>query len=207
MTENKTELLIATKNAGKIKELKELLIGLPIQTRCLNAFPNITEPEETGANFAENAVLKAKYYALQTKLWALADDSGLEVEALNGAPGVFSARYAGENANDEEKIEKLLRELNNIKNIKDRRARFVCAMAIADETGEIKFLADGVCDGAIALTASGANGFGYDPVFIPDGFSNTFGELSDQIKRKISHRALATGKIIQHLRRFYAAST
>jgi len=204
MTENKTELLIATKNAGKIKELKELLIGLPIQTRCLNAFPNITEPEETGANFAENAVLKAKYYALQTKLWALADDSGLEVEALNGAPGVFSARYAGENATDEEKIEKILQELNNIK---DRRARFVCTMAIAGKTGEIKFVAHGICDGTIALNASGANGFGYDPIFIPEGFSNTLGELSDQIKRKISHRAQATEKIIQHLRRFYAAST
>ena len=204
MTENKIELLIATKNTGKIKELKELLIGLPIHIRCLNAFPNIMEPEETGANFAENAVLKAKYYALQTKLWALADDSGLEVEALNGAPGVFSARYTGENATAEEKIEKILQELNNIK---DRRARFVCTMAIADETGEIKFIADGICDGTIALNASGANGFGYDPIFIPDGFSQTFGELSDQIKRKISHRAQAAEKIIQHLRRFYAAST
>jgi XTP/dITP diphosphohydrolase len=204
MRENNQELLIATKNAGKIKELKELLVNLPIQIRCSDAFPSITEPEETGASFAENAVLKAKYYALQTKLWALADDSGLEVKALNGAPGVFSARYAGENATAEEKIEKILQELNNIR---DRRARFVCTMAIADEMGEIKFVADGVCDGTIALTASGANGFGYDPIFIPDGFSQTFGKLSDQIKRKISHRARATDKIIQHLRRFYAAST
>ncbi len=204
MRENNQELLIATKNAGKIKELKELLVNLPIQIRCSDAFPSITEPEETRASFAENAVLKAKYYALQTKLWALADDSGLEVKALNGAPGVFSARYAGENATAEEKIEKILQELNNIR---DRRARFVCTMAIADEMGEIKFVADGVCDGTIALTASGANGFGYDPIFIPDGFSQTFGKLSDQIKRKISHRARATDKIIQHLRRFYAAST
>ena len=207
MRKNKTQLLIATRNAGKIKELKELLTELPIEIRCLNEFPNIVEPEESGANFAENAVLKAKYYARQTKLWALADDSGLEVEALDGAPGVFSARYAGENAADIEKIEKLLRELNNIKNIKDRRARFVCAVAIADETGAIKFIADSICDGAIALNASGTNGFGYDSVFIPDGFSSTFGELSDQIKRKISHRARATGKIIQYLRRFHHAST
>ena len=204
MTENKTELLIATKNAGKIKELKKLLIGLPIQIKCLDAFSNITEPEEAGATFAENAVLKAKYYALQTKLWALADDSGLEVKALNGAPGIFSARYAGENATDEEKIKKILQKLNNIK---DRRARFVCTMAVADEIGEIKLIADGICDGIIALTASGANGFGYDPIFIPDGFSQTFGELSEQVKQKISHRAQATEKIIQHLRRFYAAST
>jgi XTP/dITP diphosphohydrolase len=204
MRENKTELLIATKNTGKIKELKELLTGLPIQINSIDAFPNVVAPEETGANFAENAILKAKYYALQTKLWSLADDSGLGVKALNGAPGVFSARYAGENATDEKKIEKLLRELNNVK---DRRARFVCTMAIADEKGEIKFVADGICDGTIALNASGANGFGYDPIFIPDGFSQTFGELSDQIKRKISHRTRATEKIIQHLCRFYAAST
>jgi len=202
LRKNKTQLLIATRNAGKIKELKELLTELPIEIRCLNEFPNIVEPEESGANFAENAVLKAKYYARQTKLWALADDSGLEVEALNGAPGVFSARYAGENASDKDRIEKLLKELESIR---QRRARFVCAMAVADEKGVMKFIAEGVCDGIIALTASGTNGFGYDPIFIPDGFSNTFGELSGDVKQEISHRARALNKIIQQLRRFYAA--
>ncbi len=199
-----SELLIATKNAGKIIELEELLADLPMRLRGLNNFPNVFEAEETGATFAENAVLKANSYALQTGLWALADDSGLEVEALYGAPGVFSARYAGEKANDEDRIEKLLKELSNIS---ERRAKFVCAMAVADEKGEIKFIAEGVCSGKIALTASGTNGFGYDPIFIPDGFSNTFGELSNEIKRQISHRSRATMKIIQQLRRFYAAST
>jgi len=197
------ELFIATKNVGKVKELGKLLENLPLRLRGLDDFPNTIEPEETCATFVENAVLKAKYYAQQTGGWALADDSGLEVAALNNAPGVFSARYAGEKASGKERIEKLLRELDGIEN---RAARFVCAMAIADDTGEIKFVAEGVCSGKIALAASGANGFGYDPVFIPDGFSVTFGELTGEIKQQISHRARATVKIIQYLRSIHAVS-
>ena len=196
------ELAIATKNVGKIKELGELLENLPLKLRSLNDFPNTFEPKETGATFVENAILKAKSYAEQTRSWALADDSGLEVEALNNAPGIFSARYAGETATDKERIEKLLKELNGTQN---RAARFVCAMAIANETGKIKFIAEGICSGKIALAATGANGFGYDPIFIPDGFSATFGELSGDIKQQISHRARATMKIIQYLRGIYAA--
>lgn len=208
MTAKNLELLIATKNAGKIKELKELLADLPFSSfrlRNLNEFAEVVEPEETGATFTDNAVLKARSYALQTKLWALADDSGLEVEALGGAPGVFSARYAGKGATDAEKIEKLLNEMNKTQDV-NRRARFVCAMAIANADGEIQFIAEGVCQGRIALAASGGGGFGYDPVFIPDGFSETFGELAPDIKQQISHRARASGKIIQYLRHFYAAS-
>ncbi len=142
---------------------------------------------------------------MQTGFWSLADDSGLEVEALGGAPGVFSARYAGENATDREKIAKLLHELNETQD-RRRLARFVCAMAISDEKGEIKFLTEGICNGKIALSPSGTNGFGYDPIFIPDDFEQTFGELSDEIKQKISHRARATEKIIPFLRGFYAVS-
>jgi len=200
-----TEIVVATKNFGKVKELRGLLADLPLQLRSLNEFPNIFEAKETGASFAENAVIKARAYALQTKLWSLADDSGLEVAALGGAPGVFSARYAGENATDEEKITKLLYELNETQDGK-RLARFVCAMAISDEKGEMKFLTEGVCDGKIALNPSGTNGFGYDPIFVPDNFDRTFGELSGEIKQKISHRARATEKIIPFLRGFYAAS-
>ena len=196
------KLLVATRNVGKLKELEELLADLPVQLQSLNKLTNVVEAEETGATFAENAVLKAQSYALQTGLWAVADDSGLEVEALNGAPGVFSARYAGDNADDEERIEKLLKEIKKTQD-RERRARFVCAMAISDEKGEIKFIAEGVCNGTIALTASGTNGFGYDPIFTPDGFSATFGELSGGIKRQISHRARATEKIIQYLRGIY----
>jgi XTP/dITP diphosphohydrolase len=197
---NNRQILVATGNAGKIRELEEFLADLPVVLRGLKEFPDVPEVEETGATFAENAGLKATGYAVQARLWTLADDSGLEVDALNGAPGVFSARYAGENASDAEKIGKLLGELGKTNN---RRARFVCAMAVADENGEIKFVSEGICDGQIALKPRGAKGFGYDPIFIPDGFSETFGELSNEVKRKISHRARAMEKIIQYLRRFY----
>ncbi|CAN5186634.1 XTP/dITP diphosphatase [soil metagenome] len=196
------EILIATKNANKTKELNELLSNSNFILKDLNEIPNISEVIETGKTFAENAVLKAASYALQIKMWALADDSGLEVEALNGAPGVFSARYAGEFATDEERINKLLQELNGI--VDGRQARFVCAMAVSDEKGEIKFLAEGICNGKIAVKPSGTNGFGYDPIFIPDGFEQTFGELSVEIKQKISHRARAIEKIIRFLGVFAA---
>ncbi len=203
MKNSRPEILIATKNFGKVKELEKLLADLPVQLKSLNEFPNLVEPEETGVTFADNARLKAEYYATQTGFRAVADDSGLEIEALDGKPGVFSARYAGKNATDAEKIEKLLKELKETNNI-NRRARFVCAMAIADKSGRIEFTADGICSGNIASEASGGSGFGYDPIFIPDGFAQTFGVLQDDIKQQISHRAQATFKIIQYLRRFYA---
>lgn len=194
-------LLIATRNAGKISEIAELLADLPVNLKSLNDFSNIIEPEETGATFAENAELKARSYALQTGFTALADDSGLEVAALGGAPGVFSARYAGARATDAERIFKLLNKLSNAEN---RSAQFVCAMAIAGESGEIKFTGEGVCKGVLSTKARGENGFGYDPIFVPEGFSETFGELSGSIKREISHRARAMNKIIAYLRAFYA---
>ena len=203
MSKNDFPILLATGNSGKIKELKELLADLPLQMLGLNEFSNAREVEETGETFAENAVLKASGYALQTGLWALADDSGLEVAALGGAPGVLSARYGGKDSTDEEKIIKLLEELKKTRD-KKRHARFVCAMAISDESGEIRFLAEGVCDGAIAVTHSGTRGFGYDPIFIPEGFDRTFGELESEIKMKISHRARAIKKIIRFLGAFTA---
>lgn len=197
------KLLIATNNVGKVREIEKLLADTPVNLLSLNDFPNIVEPEETGATFMENAVLKAREYALQTGARSLADDSGLEVAALNGAPGVSSARYAGKNADDRTRIEKLLGELEQTGS-GHRRARFVCAMAIAGETGEIEFTTEGVCEGVIAPAAVGENGFGYDPIFIPDGLSQTFGELSGEVKGGISHRARAINEIIQYLRRFSA---
>ncbi len=193
------QLLAGTKNAGKIRELKELLAGLPLSLQSLNEFENVVEPEETGATFAENAALKAVYYARETGFATLADDSGLEVEALNNAPGVYSARYAGANASDAEKISKLLNEMKTLK-AENRSARFVCALVLTDKTGEIIFQTEGICRGKIALSPSGKNGFGYDPVFIPEDFEQTFGELSDAIKSNLSHRARAIEKIIQFLR-------
>lgn len=195
----KKQILIATKNLGKFGEMEKLLRGLPFYLRSLNEFSDVFEVEETGATFEENAILKAQEYARQTKISALADDSGLEVSALGNAPGVFSARYAGNNSTDTEKISKLLKELENKS---DRSARFVCVMALADETGKIIYSAKGICNGKIALSASGANGFGYDPIFIPEGFDKTFGELPNNIKQKISHRAQAIQEIIRFMRDF-----
>lgn len=192
---------MATNNVGKIKELGELLQDLPFQLKGLHDFQNVVEVEETGKTFAENAALKASSYALQSNMRALSDDSGLEVEALNGAPGVFSARYGGVDLLQSEKNAKLLEELNAA-NSDLRRAKFVCEMAIADEKGQIIFAAEGICEGKIALEPRGKNGFGYDPIFIPDGFEQTFGELSKDIKAKISHRARAIAKIIRFLRDF-----
>ncbi len=197
------KLVVGTNNAGKIKELNELLADLPVEITGLGEFGNIFDVEETGTTFEENAILKADSYAVQTGFWALSDDSGLEVEALDGAPGVYSARYAGENAKNEEKIAKLLGELAKTGS-ESRRARFVCVMALANESGEIKFIAEGICNGKIADQPRGANGFGYDPIFIPEGFEQTFGELSSTVKREISHRAQAIKKIIRFLRDFTA---
>lgn len=188
-------LLIATGNRGKIRELKKLLENEPLGLKTLNDFQGIHEVVETGGTFAENALLKAKGYARQTNCWALADDSGLEVEALGNAPGVFSARYAGAGSGDEENLAKLLKELEKIPNA-ERSARFVCVIAIADDRGEVRFVAEGVCPGTIAPEPRGAGGFGYDPVFVPENYKQTFAELPNSVKQKISHRAEALRKTI-----------
>jgi len=203
VTRKEFELLVATNNEGKILELKKLLSDFPLRLRSLREFADVSDVKETGKSFQENAAIKARNYALQTNLWALADDSGLEVKALHGVPGIFSARYAGENATDRENINKLQSELKKNQPA-DKFARFVCAMALADEKGEVKFVAKGICDGKISLEARGNKGFGYDPIFIPKGFSETFAELSGDIKQQISHRAQALRKIIQYLRDFHA---
>jgi XTP/dITP diphosphohydrolase len=203
MRDRQMPLLVATRNPGKIREMRDLLAGLPLALRGLGEFADVAEVEETGATFAENAILKAASYARQTGHWALSDDSGLEVDALGGAPGVYSARYGGERASDGDRIVKLLEELAAAGDA-TRRARFVCTMAVADETGAVKFVGTGVCAGEIANAPRGANGFGYDPIFVPEGFEQTFGELSSSVKREISHRSLAINKIIAFFRDFTA---
>ena len=191
MTEESTdELLIATRNRGKIVEFQSLLASLPLRLRNLAEFPATEEVEETGMTFSDNAILKARAYAGQTGLFALADDSGLEVDALGGAPGVFSARYGGAGATDGERIERLLEELSQCAP-EERRARFICVIAIADSQGQIVNISKGRCEGLISHASRGSQGFGYDPVFIPDGFEQTFGELPPEVKQNISHRALA----------------
>ena len=200
-----TGLLVATGNPGKVTELREMLAGLPIDLLSLADFPHVVEVEETGATFAENALIKASGYARQTGHAALADDSGLEVAALDNRPGVLSARYAGEQTPFSEKIVKLLAELER-SGAKDRSARFVCSIAVTDENGQLLYSAEGICEGHLAPNPRGSGGFGYDPIFVPDGFDLTFGELSQAIKNQISHRARAFGQIIPSLRDFIEVS-
>lgn len=183
-------ILLATGNSGKLQELKHMLSKFPVEIRSLNEFHNLVEVEEVGNSFRENAILKARGYAAQTGLVTLADDSGLEVKGLDGAPGVLSARYAGYQASDAERISRLLSELSHKKDI-DRRARFVCVIAISDSNANTIATFEGMCEGRIASTPRGSHGFGYDPVFIPDGLTETFGSLSANAKQKISHRGRA----------------
>jgi XTP/dITP diphosphohydrolase len=194
-----TELLVATGNAGKVRELSLLLADAPLRLRLLSEFPAITEAEETGATFAENATIKALQYSSQSGLLTLSDDSGLVVDALGGAPGVYSARYAGTQATYAERMARLLGELAATSD-DQRRARFVCVIALAHpSTGALQTF-EGTCEGRIALAPRGAGGFGYDPVFIPEGHTQTFGELPDAIKQNISHRARALSKAVSFLR-------
>lgn len=196
-------LLVATNNAGKIAELREMLSNVPLEILGLGDFDDVIEIEETGDTFDKNARLKAIGYAQQTGVMALADDSGLEVAALSGRPGVLSARYGGVDVPFSKKIDLLLGELRQATD-EGRRARFVCSIAIADANGEVVFTANGICDGRIAQYPIGTQGFGYDPIFIPDGHKLTFGQLSAQEKHKISHRGRAFLQILPFLRHFLA---
>lgn len=185
------ELLIATRNPGKVREVESLLEAYHLTLRSLAEFSATREVEETGATFAENAAIKAQDYAAQTGCWTLADDSGLEVDALDGAPGVYSARYGGAGArSDAARIERLLEALSSTGDT-ERRARFICVIAIADAKGKLVDLFTGSCEGRITHTPRGIGGFGYDPVFVPDGYEQSFGELPSEIKQNISHRARA----------------
>ena len=185
-----SSLLLGTRNPGKVIEITSILADSGWSFTSLQEFPNVGEAEENFVTFAENAIAKACFYASATGLCALADDSGLEVEALGGAPGVFSARYAGAHASDADRRTLLLSELAKTGDT-NRRARFVAVVAIARPDGEILNLSEGICEGTITFTPRGTGGFGYDPLFIPDGYDQTFAELPDTIKNCISHRARA----------------
>jgi XTP/dITP diphosphohydrolase len=204
MNIGKSELLVATRNAGKLREVRSLLSDLSVRLLSLSEFPATTEVEETGQTFAENAALKASAYATQTGRLTLADDSGLEVDALGGAPGVLSARYAGAGASDAERNARLLAELAGTTE-PNRRARFVCCIAIADDAANLLHISTGICEGHIAYEPRGANGFGYDPLFIPDGHAQSFGELSQEVKQRLGHRARALAHarvfLLEHFRR------
>lgn len=188
-------ILLATTNKGKIRELKRLLGDEGFDVIGLEGLPT-PDDIETGSTFAENALLKAHYYHNLTGLVTVADDSGLEVEALKGAPGIYSARYGGPDATDADRIAKLLKEMKDVP-IHERNARFVCAAAIVWKDGE-KVFADEV-RGRILEEPRGEGGFGYDPVFYYEPFSKSFAELDQEKKSEVSHRGLAFGKLVQWL--------
>lgn len=192
-------LLIATKNAHKAEEIRAIL-GAEWDVTDLNAHPEVPAPEETGDTFAENAALKAVAASRLFPGYVLSDDSGLEVDALGGAPGVISARYAGPQATDADNRAKLLRELAaDAVRGKARSARFRCAMCIA-RAGEVLGTFDGAVEGVIINHERGAGGFGYDSLFVPTGHCETFGQLSAEVKNGQSHRARALAKAHAFLR-------
>ena len=182
-----------------MRELTNLLSGFPLRLRSLSEFPSIEEVAETGRTFAENATLKAHQYGCRTNLWTLADDSGLEVDALGGAPGVLSARYGGAKLTAEERNALLLSALKSIAD-KRRSARFICVVALFEpEAGAAVKLFTGTCEGHLSNDPRGNNGFGYDPVFVPSGYARTFAELPDEIKAQISHRGQALAAVRAYL--------
>ena len=190
------KIVLATANTHKVIEFQRILNELlpDLELVAASQFPGVPEVEETGSSFAENALIKARAINQFTNLPALADDSGLVVEALNGAPGIFSARYAGIQADDKANVVKLLNEIKDI----DQSllvAKFECSIALVDKTQELELVVDGQMPGEVIKEVRGQNGFGYDPIFVPQGLTKTSSELSDEEKDKISHRGIALRKI------------
>ena len=188
------QLIVASRNVHKTREIQQIL-GSEFAVRDLRACPEISEIIESGTSFEENAKLKALAVSRKLPGLVIADDSGLEVDALGGAPGIHSARYAGTNGTNREKIDRLLEELARAGAAKDaRRARFRCVLALA-RNGEVLGVFEGIIEGQIADRPRGARGFGYDPIFVPKGFQQTFGELGPAEKNQLSHRARALKKL------------
>lgn len=197
------QILLASSNQHKIQEFRDMLGDLSDQIGIITPaqFKDFPELIENGSSFEENASLKAEQASSFADASAMADDSGLVVDALGGAPGIYSARYAGENATNEQRIAKLLDEM---KGITDRRAKFVCVIALAYR-GEVVATFRGEVSGRIAEAPSGNGGFGYDPVFIPDGYDKSFGELGESVKSEISHRARAFAAVCDFIRKELAS--
>lgn len=187
------EVVIASTNQGKIREIESILKDIKIRVKSLKDFPEIPEIEEDGLTFSENALKKAQLVSKLTGKVTIADDSGLEVEYLNGKPGIHSARYAGKDATDALNIQKLLKELQNVP-YAQRKARFRCVMVLCSPKGFCHSV-DGECEGIIGFEPQGTYGFGYDPVFIVPEYNKTMAQLSPNIKNRISHRAKALEKL------------
>lgn len=195
------KILIATKNKGKVAEFETLFKNYGIEVMSLlDLSDDIKDVEETGETFAENARLKAEEISSILNEPVLADDSGLIIDALNGRPGIYSARYAGLAKNDQDNNDKVLNELKNVP-IEKRTARFVCVLAVAIP-GEETFFVTGYCEGKISFSETGSNGFGYDPLFIPEGYTTTMAEISATEKNKISHRSQAIVELDEWLKKY-----
>ena len=199
MNKEKT-IVIATHNKHKEKEIINLFSEMNLNILSLDHFPNIGEIEETGKTLLENSLLKAREVHQKTGLPALADDTGLEVDLLNGAPGVYSARYAGINVSYDDNINKLLLDLINYQNEIKRTARFKTVISYISDNAEL--IDSGIVEGIITLNKYGKNGFGYDPIFRPKNFNKTFAQMSQYEKSKISHRAIALKKIKDKLKKY-----
>ena len=190
------KIVLATANTHKVIEFQRILNELlpDLELVAASQFPGVPEIEETGSTFAENALIKARAINEFTNLPALADDSGLVVEALNGAPGIFSARYAGLPADDLANVMKLLDEIKGLDQAL-LSAKFECSIALVDKSQNLELVVDGQMPGQVIKEVRGENGFGYDPIFVPQGLTKTSSELSDSEKDKISHRGIALRKI------------
>ena len=194
-------VLIATQNSGKVREFRRLLEHISAQFIGLKELPHVDAPSEDGATFLDNARLKARYYSEHFDSTALADDSGLVVDALDGAPGVHSARYGGDGLSDEDRTDLLLSSMSDVPR-KNRTARFVCAVVVCrPDMGEEFLHALGTVEGWIAFEKRGVNGFGYDPVFVPDGERRTTAEMDSEEKDQLSHRGNAIRAIAPALER------
>jgi XTP/dITP diphosphohydrolase len=189
------EIVLATRNKKKVEEIRRITSGMKVSIFTLEDFPGCPDVVEDGTTFEENAIKKALVTVKYTNKPALADDSGLEIYSLKGSPGILSARYAGENATDMKNVEKLLKEM---KSTQDRQGRFVCCIALAFPGRGVDVFY-GYSEGAIGMEPKGLNGFGYDPVFYPEGYNKTFAEMSDVEKDSLSHRGKALEQFRQYL--------
>ena len=200
MTKSPVTLLVGTKNAHKLAEIRRLIAGLGVEVVDLSQFPNVPDAVEDGATFEENGRAKALHFADATGLLTVSDDSGLEVDALGGAPGVYSARFAGENADDEANNRRLMEKLAGVPEGK-RTARFRCVIALASP-GEVILTTEGAVEGRITDKPRGDYGFGYDPFFAPQGYEETFGQLGSDVKDAISHRARALARFARRFEEY-----
>ena len=199
MTSART-IVLASRNQKKAREVSEILAPAGFVVIPVTQFPDVPEVEEDGLTFAANAAKKASEVARQLNQWVIGEDSGLQVDALGGAPGIYSARYSGPGATDEKNNQKLIADLANVPDEK-RGAGYLCSVALSDPTGQIRIACEGTCRGRILKDANGEGGFGYDPYFLIPEYHLTFGQLSSVVKHRLSHRARAFATFVPLLRK------